>query len=177
MSPSQIEFNKRIARISSGAVASKQLLFVGMDEVYLLPKREHMAKREGFGDLLGKAMYPVLLLMAVALGGVSHASGQVMRYHLLGMPEQGGNPDIEMAAQLVIGFCIAMVLGYGIGLRARAFMALQLLGAALGVLFFHNAVHLWPGVFAALCSQSWVDRIVTLTAPHSMLWRGIGVVF
>jgi hypothetical protein len=47
----------------------------------------------------------------------------------------------------------------------------------VGVLFGHNAVHLYPKLYAALTSEMWVNQVVTHTKLHSMLWRGISFVF
>ena len=93
------------------------------------------------------------------------------------MPDLKANPDIEMVVQVVIGFAIAMVLGYFVGLRSNALTSLKSAGSALGVLFFHNAVHLYPQFFALLTSEIWVNQIVSHTHPHTLLWRGISFVF
>ncbi len=171
------DFAARIARIESGAAASKQLLFVGIDEVYKVPLRVRKIKRMGLVGFIGNAMYPISMVLAVALGMVSHGLGQVARYQVQGMPDLKANPDIEMVVQVVIGFAIAMVLGYFVGLRSNALTSLKSAGSALGVLFFHNAVHLYPQFFALLTSEIWVNQIVSHTHPHSLLWRGISFVF
>ena len=70
-----------------------------------------------------------------------------------------------------------MVFGYYMGLRGRELTPLKSLGAALGVLFFHNLVHMYPHVFVILCSKAWVNYVMQHTKAHSMVWRGINFVF
>ena len=167
------DFAARIARIESGAATYRQLLFVGIDEVYQLPLRVRKIKESPVKALFRNAMYPVSMALALVLGAVSHGLGQVARYHLQGMPNLNANPDIEILGQIVIGFSIAMVLGSLIGLRSRALTTLKSTGAALGVLLFHNAVQLYPEIFTVLTSKIWVNQIVSHTEVYSILWRGI----
>ena len=166
-------FAQRVARINAAASSAKQLLFVGVDEVYSVPIKPRQVAASPIRALLGNLMYPVSLVMAVAVGVVSHGIGMVIRYQVQGLPDLNGNPDIEMVEQIVLGFSIAMVLGYVLGLRSNSLTSLKSAGAALGVLFFHNAVHMFPQVFAMLTSELWVNQMITHTHPHSILWRGI----
>ena len=171
------EFAARIARIESGVAASKQLLFVGIDEVYHVPLRVRKVKQSGVRALFRNVMYPVSLVLAVALGTVSHGLGQILRFYVQGLPNLKANPDIEMVVQVVLGFAIAMVLGYLIGLRSNQLITLKAIGVVLGVLLFHNAVHAYPDFFGMLASKIWVNQIVANTQAHSILWRGISIPF
>ena len=167
------EFAARIARIESGAATYRQLLFVGMDEVYQVPLRVRKIRESSAIAVFRTLIHPVSMAMALALGAVSHGLGQVARYHIQGMPDLNANPDVEMLVQIVIGFSIAMVLGSLVGLRSGSLTPLTSTGAALGVPFFHNAVHLFPELFAIPTSKIWVNQIVSHTEAPSILWRGI----
>ena len=171
------EFAARIARIESGAATHRQLLFVGMDEVYHLPLRVRKIRESPAKALVRNAIYPVSLALALVLGAVSHGLGQVARYHIPGLPNLDANPDIEMVVQVVLGVAIAMVLGSLLGLRSNQLTTLKSIGVVLGVLLFHNAVHAYPEFFATLTSKIWVNQIVTHTYAHSILWRGISIPF
>ena len=166
-------FAQRVARINAAASSAKQLLFVGVDEVYSVPIKPRQIVASPIRALFGNLMYPVSLVMAVIVGAISHGIGMVIRYQVQGLPDLSANLDIEMVVQLVLGFSIAMVLGYVLGLRSNSLTSLKSAGAALGVLFFHNAVHMYPQVFAMLTSELWVNQMITHTHPHSILWRGI----
>lgn len=169
-------FQKRLARFNSGQIA-RNVLWVGTDESIAIPVRNRVVKTSGMRAALRNAVYPLTLLASVALGFVSYGLAQVARYHLQGLPDPQANPDIEMVSQLVIAFSLAMVLGYFLGLRARELTSLKSLGAFLGVVLFHNVVHLFPHVFDVLCSKMWVNYVVTHTKAYSLIWRGISFVF
>lgn len=172
----QEAFRRRVARLQNGQVA-RHVIWVGTDEAYEMPVKARGAAAAPRAGVLSNALYPLSLAAAVALGFLSHGLALVARYHLQGLPDPKANPDIEMVAQVVIGFSLAMVLGYVLGLRARELTSLKSLGAALGVLFFHNLVHAFPHVFDLLCSKAWVNYIVTHTKAHSLIWRGISFVW
>lgn len=171
------EFAARIARIESGAATYRQLLFVGMDEVYQVPLRVRKIRESSAKALVRNAFYPVSLVLALVLGAVSQGLGQIARYHIQGLPDLNANPDIEMAVQVVLGFAIAMVLGYLMGLRSNQLATLKIIGVVLGILLFHNAVHAYPEFFAILTSKIWVNQIVSHTYANSVQWRGISIPF
>ena len=172
-SQNHLDFVARLARVKHNLASSRQLLFVGVDEVYSMPRRDRKSKPSTGKALLGNVMYPVSMVAALALGAVSHGLGQVARFHVQGMPDLSANPDIEMLVQIMLGIVISMILGLALRLNSREFTALKSVGVVLGLLIFHNAVHLWPRHFAALTSELWVNQIVSHTKPFSIVWRGI----
>ena len=173
ISQNHSDFAARLARIERNIASSTQLLFVGVDEVYQMPRRDRKPKPSRGRVLVSNVLYPVSMVAAVALGAVSHALGQVARYQVQGMPDLKANPDIESLVQIILGIIISMVLGYFLGLNSRAFTTLKSTGVVIGVLFMHNAVHLYPKLFAALTSEIWVNQIVQHTKLYSIMWRGI----
>jgi hypothetical protein len=177
ISANHADFAARAARVEQNIAGAKQLLWVGVDEVYAMPRRERKAQVTGFRAFVSNAVYPVSMVAAVVLGMVSHAIGQIARYHVQGLPDLNANPDIETLVQVILGIVIAMALGYVFRLQSRNFMTLKSTGAVIGVLFMHNAVHLYPAGFAAVTSPMWVNQVVSHTQPYSMLWRGISFVF
>lgn len=171
------DFALRLKRIEASADARTQRLFVGEDESYVVPRREWKATKSGLSATLGNAFYPASLVLAVVLGAAAHGLGMLARFYVEGLHDWNANPDLEMTKQLVLGYAFAMVLGYAIGLRGTTLTSLKMLGVTLGVLFFHNAVHLFPAFFAKLTSQLWVSQMIAHTKAHAMMWRGIGFVF
>ena len=168
-----MDFAARIARIEKSGSGATQTLYVGVDEVYAVPRRERKAKASAGRVLLSNFLYPVSLVAAVVLGAVSHGIGQVMRFHIQGVPDLKANPDVEMLVQIILGIVISMVLGFALGLNSRAFTTLKSFGVICGMFFFHNAVHLWPRHFAGVTSELWVNQMVTHTKAYSLMWRGI----
>ena len=177
LTPNHSDFLARAARVENNIAGTRQLLWVGVDEVYAVPRRARKARVSGFRALVQNAAYPVSILAAVVLGAVSHGIGQIARYHVQGLANQAANPDIETLAQVILGIVIAMVLGYVFGLHSKSFTTLKSTGVVIGMLFLHNAVHLYPKGFAVLTSPMWVNQVVSQTEAHSMLWRGISFVF
>ena len=177
ISQNHSDFAARVARVEQNIADARQLLWVGVDEVYSVPRRERKARLGGIKALARNAGYPLSMVAAVTLGAVSHAIGQVGRYHVQGLPDLNANPDIETLIQIIVGTAIAIALGYVFGLQSKNFMTLKSTGAVIGVLFLHNAVHLCPKLFAALTSPMWVNQVVSHTRVGSMLWRGISFVF
>ena len=173
ISQNHMEFAARIARIERNVASSRQLLFVGVDEVYSMPRRDRKPKPSRGKAFLGNLMYPVSLVAAVALGAVSHGLGQIARFHIQGMPDRAANPDIEMLVQITLGIFISVVLGLVLRLNSKAFLTLKSVGVVLGLLLFHNAVHLWPRHFVQATSEIWVNQIVSQTKLYSVVWRGI----
>ena len=177
ISTNHSDFVARAARVEKNVTEARQLLWVGVDEVYSMPKRERKAQITGLRAVLTNAMYPVSMVAAVVLGAASHCIGQIARFHAQGLPNLNANPDIETLGQVILGIVIALALGYVFGLHSKTFTTLKSTGVVIGVLFMHNAVHLYPRVFAAATSGLWVNQVVSHTQPHSMLWRGISFVF
>jgi cytochrome bd-type quinol oxidase subunit 2 len=120
--------------------------------------------------MLGNFAYPLSLVLSLAFGAAAHGLGMLIRFYVQGLPNWKANPDVEMMVQLLLGIVLAIVLGHLVRLRNRALVSV---GAAIGVLFFHNAVHAWPRVFASLTSELWVTQMLAHTKAHSLLWRGI----
>lgn len=177
ISPNHSDFLARAARVEKNIAGARQLLWVGVDEVYSMPRRERRVSVTGFRAFVQNAMYPFSMVAAVILGAVSHAIGQIARFHVQGLPNLKGNPDIETLGQVSLGIVIAIALGYVFRLQSKSFMTLKSTGAVIGVLFMHNAVHMYPKVFAQMTSPMWVNQVVSHTQPYSMLWRGISFVF
>ncbi|MBI1172724.1 hypothetical protein GC209_15110 [bacterium] len=177
ISDTHYDFALRLKRIEASAQARTQRLFVGEDESYVVPRRERKVERSRLAVMFGNAAYPLSMGMAVALGFGAQGLGMVIRFWVEGLRDWNANPDIEMVKELVLAYALAMVLGYLLGLRSTTLTSLKVLGAALGVLFFHNLVHLYPAIFAKLTSQLWVSQMMAHTKAHAMMWRGISFAF
>lgn len=61
-----------------------------------------------------------------------------------------------------------MLLRLVLGLKGPLMLALQLMGVAFAVFGMHNAVHVWPEVFASLFSPDWVQGVLASTTPMTL---------
>jgi hypothetical protein len=169
------EFTARIARIESGAAASKQLLFVGTDEVYHVPLKVRKVQVTA-GERLFRGLGVLFETgYAVILGAAAHGVALIAEFILQGVPQTPVNADADLLVQVGIGLVIATVAGALLGIRWRSLVLAKTIGVVASVLLLHNAVHLFPDVFEALTSRPWVDQILAHTRAHSILWRGVSI--
>jgi hypothetical protein len=177
MSPQQLEFSARIARINAGAMNTRTTVYVGVEEAFSFVPKARAVQGEGLVGVLQNAGYPLAFLASVLLGIAAHVATVWFRFKLTGMPDPSVDPNLEMGVSLALGFTVALVAGYILGLSSRETMPMKSLGVLLGMLFFHNAVHAWPQVFEAAFNKVWVNEIVSSTEAHSLLFRGISFTF
>lgn len=86
------------------------------------------------------------------------------------VPDWNASPDLAMLKQLVRGY--VLTFGYLLGLCSLALTSLK----TAGVLFFHNAVHMYPQVFTEMTSEVRVTQKTTHTKAHALLWRAISFI-
>ena len=172
MSARHAEFHDRLARIQSGAGFTKATVYVGLDQAfsYTPPNRR---RNNGLGDVIANAGYALSFPFCMMMGFLAHGFERYASYVLSGMPDPQANIDVEMVKIAVTGSAIALVATYLMGLRDHRLLVAKLLGVAIGMLFFHNAVHLWPHVFEAAFSPRWVAQVTSHTEYSSIYWRGI----
>lgn len=176
MSAHQTIFQDRIARIQAGKGVTKATVFVGMDTAftYTPPNRR---RKGGLFQALSNAGYALSFPFCLAVGFVSHMAERYVDFVLAGMPDPNANVDVQMVKMAAIGFAITVVVTHLLGLREKGLLLPKLLGVAAGMLFFHNLVHMYPQFFETVFSPIWTARIIALTEPHSMFWRGISFPF
>jgi hypothetical protein len=175
MSQNNPDFAARVARIEAGAKASRQLLYVGADEVYEVPLRVRVIQ-ESSGQAMFRKLGAVFeMLVTLVLGAASHGLAQIGRFVLQGVAAPLASPDLEMLLQFESGFVVATVLGIALGVKWKSRTLFKAIGAGAGVLLFHNAVHQFPELFAAVTSAEWVSSILAHTQAHSILWRGAAI--
>lgn len=177
MSPQQLEFSARIARINAGAAHTRTTVYVGVDDAFSFVPKARVVRGEGLAGTLQNAGYPLSFAASVLIGIVAHAVTVWFRFKLTGMPDPAADPTTEMGVMLALGFTVALVAGYILGLSSRETMPMKSLGVVLGMLFFHNAVHAWPQAFEQAFTKVWVNHIVTSTEAQSLLFRGISFTF
>lgn len=166
ISDTQAEFSARLARIEAGNRARTQRVFVGTDESYTVPRHSRVGKVRPKRRLSGLVQAP----LALGLGLAAEALGVILRFHAQGLPDLQASPDQEMAIAAGLGLMLALALALLLRLRSKGML---LPGVVLGLLFLHNAVHLWPQEVAQLTSQPFVAQVMAQTKPHSLLWRGV----
>ncbi len=175
MSAQQTDFAARIARIEKGIGSSKTTLYVGLDETYAV----NYGKRGASGkfQMARNASYPLTIAMAFCVGLLSNAIARLAAFLSTGLPKGNVNLDYLAMMDFVTAMMLSLVIGAVLGMNIRNFMAARSLGVVAGMLGLHNAVHLWPDLFARIYTTPWVGYILSTTEPRSLLWRGVSFVF
>jgi hypothetical protein len=177
MSPHQLEFSARIARIESGVGSSKSTLYVGMDETYAVTYRRQGQQRAGnsVADTVRNLGYPLIVMTAFLVGVASNAAARYVDFISNGLPGPTDNIDLQMAIDFAIALMVSSVLGLVFRIGIREFVMLRVIGIAAGVLGLHNVVHAYPQHFEPVFSAIWVSHIVTSTEMGSIVWRGVSI--
>jgi hypothetical protein len=177
MSPHQLEFSARLARIESGIGSSKSTLYVGMDETYAVNYgRRGQGRGNSVADTLRGIGYPVMVALAFMIGVAANVAARFVDFMWNGLPAASDNIDMQMAMDFGIALIVSSVLGLFFRIGIRDFVMMRLIGIAAGVLMLHNAVHAYPQYFETVFSPVWVSHIISSTDAGSVVWRGVSIV-
>jgi hypothetical protein len=175
MSPQQLEFSARIARIESGTGSSKSTLYVGMDETYAVAYRQSRAGDPTGGSL--RSLGALLLVVTAFLVGVaSNVAARLVDFIWNGLPGPNQNVDLQMGIDFALALVMSLLLGLIVGIRLREFVMVRVVGIAAGMLALHNLVHAYPQYFEPAFPAPWVNHILTSTEAGSIVWRGVSIV-
>ena len=170
------DFNARIARIAAGTGSTKSTIFVGLDEVYQVTYRRG-GKQAGPVAAVGNVLMPMFLFMAVALGALSFGIATWIRFQMQGQGAGVPDPMTEMAIQAAAALAVVFVISRAIPFRARMVKSMMMVSAVGTMFLYHNAVHIFPDVFAQVFSPGWVELVQATTQPQSVVWQGQSFTF
>jgi hypothetical protein len=171
------QFSERIRRIEAGGAHTRNTLFVGMDEAYLVtPDRKVVAmadqKAAGRAARAG-ALAP---LAALVLGAAAWIGIEAARFHHAPWLTLG-DPLVSLTAQMALALALSILVAGWLYRPANRYRGVQLVGVGLGAFGMHNLVHLAPWAFASLFSQPWVEGVLASTAFRTMIVRGVAFAF
>ena len=175
MTAHQAEFQARIARIKAGQGFTKSTVYVGMETAfsYMPPNR----RRGGQGLAALNLGHALSFPMAMLVGFLCHGLERYVDLTFNGLPDIKAMTDMQMLQMGGLAFAMTVVITHLIGLRDRGLLLAKALGVVAGMLFLHNLVHARPDVFDQIYSPNWVGRVMAMTEPGSMNWRGISIRF
>lgn len=150
-SEGQIDFTARLQRIRENSAAGQQLLFVGVDEIYAMPRATRRSLQARKRSLVGRLASPMTWALALAIGALAFGLGEVARFHL-----QDLLPADGLAIRLGLGFAISLVAGLVVMRATPGRLACLALGVALGFVGLRDAVKQFPEGFATVTSDLWV---------------------
>lgn len=172
MTPQQIEFAERVARINAASAKGVTTLHVGPEESYQID-RIQSGRRGPNSEILSNAMFPVSLVVCFLIGVLAVLITKWVRFQLTDPVAAPLAPDIDMVVEFLGALVVTTLISQFGGMREAEQKLARVLGVVAGMLCLHNLVHLYPEVFSVLFSDIWVSRVLTTTKPYSILWRGI----
>ena len=125
-----------------------------------------------FATYLGNAAYPLTILACFVVGFVTIVFLRWVRFQVTG--EIDPNAGLGVLDAMLIGG-MTMATREVMNFRQPAFTAANVLGLCLGMLTVHNLIHLAPGLFALMFSETWVDVMVYETAFPSLMFGATNI--
>lgn len=173
MNSHQKVFAERLARIAAQSGNTNGALHIGMEGS--VPVAVALDWRHGAARRIVAAAVDGLSPWSVPAALFSGAAAMVLgHYARIWMLGQGlGLPGLlfDLSAALLV----VVVLRGLLGLRGSGALALQILGGAIVAGGLHNAVHQWPGVFAAIFPPDWTEAVLGSTQPMTVSLALLGV--
>jgi len=151
----QDAFQQRIARISKDR---------GVTEVAAVKQ-----------NYLSTLAYPLSFIGAAVIGALSVFLARYVRYHMGAGSLAGEGADTMMIMDVVMASMVGLFLKMIFRIQAQHYKSAQTVGVFAMVALMHNAVHAAPGVFTAVFSQEWVEQVVEMTDPKTLLFAGVSV--
>jgi len=158
LSVNHLDFAARLQRIGANAAQAQQLLFVGVDEVYSVPRASRVARLSRSGRLARALLGPACMVLSLALGIGGYCLTEIASFHL-----QETHLAQGPALRIGLGLILATALGWLFLGARRSLLALQATGVVIGFLALQDIVRLAPAEFAQLTSETWVSQV--LAAP------------
>ncbi|WGW03196.1 hypothetical protein [Tropicibacter oceani] len=118
------------------------------------------------------AKYPLSFVGAFVLGVLATMFGRYCQFHMLGLPVQAENPDIQMVMDNVFVGLIAVVVRLLVSYATHEHMVAQMAGVWLVILTFHNLPHWAPMPMSMVFSPEYVHQAQAATNGNSILFRG-----
>ncbi len=166
------EFRDRLARIEAGIGSTRNTLFVGMDESYVIAPRRKAPKQANLLENLGFGLGRV---WAVTLGVLSVVAVVMMRYWLGLDTPLPGDPMNDQGLIGILALCLAIWLGKRLYSNREGLIGLHASGVLMGTVGLHNLVHAAPHVFDTLFSPIWTGAVLSATEPFSVILRGMSL--
>ena len=152
----QAGFQERVARLRAAETAR-------MDAQPRVPD----------GSLRENARYPLSFVAAFAAGVLVAVLGRYCQFHMLGLPAQAENPDMQLVMDNVFAGLVAVVIRLSFDFATREHMLAKMAGVWLVIVTFHNLPHWAPAPMGALFSEAYVQQVRGQTDGNSILFRGM----
>lgn len=169
------EFAARLERIAAGGAHTRNTLFVGIDEAYVLPIKNGKIQKPRLSLIEGLST-PIVMASALFMGIFAMILVRVVHFHGFSNAPVMGSAMVSLALDSLLAVILCILIGRVIFRdHAATLRSWQVVGVIFAATGLHNLVHLLPGAFALLFSENWVRSILittemrTLTLGHMSL--------
>ena len=127
--------------------------------------------------LWDNAKYPLSFVFALLVGVAATLLLRYCQYHMLGLPAQAENPDMQMVMDNVFAVIVAGVIRTATNFATSEHMMFKMIGVWIVILGFHNLSHWAPGAMSVLFSPEYVREVTMATWPDTIIFRDMVVNF
>lgn len=170
------DFAERLQRIEAGGAYTRNALFVGLDETYVVTRSKGPTPKAK-GQALVNLAYPMTMVVALASGILSVFLIKLLRFHTDSTAPIGGEPLNDLALESALALVLCVAVGRWIWRDFGALRSWQAMGVLFMAVGWHNVVHLAPETFGMIFSEGWTARVLSSTEFRSFVIRGFTIPF
>ena len=167
------EFLARLSRIEKGIGSSKSTLYVGLDETIMVNSKASARLKKQVATVPARPMGIFAAILSIAFGAAVVGLVAYLRFYFTGEAVLLADSDMMTAVHGSVALAIAVFAGFMVKMPLLKYTPATALGVCLGLVSFHNLVHVYPAQFASMFSPIWVEQVVTMTEANSIIWRGV----
>ncbi|MCF8486217.1 MAG: hypothetical protein K9G71_13465 [Rhodobacteraceae bacterium] len=177
MSVHNPDFAARLDRIAAGGKNTRNTLFVGIDEAYVLPVKNGKIQKPRV-SMIEVLAQPLAGVAALFMGMVAMIVIKVLHFQIFANAPVWGSALNAMALDIMLALLLCVVSGRLVFRdHAATLRSWQVLGVFFAAAGLHNLVHLLPGAFAVLFSENWVRTVLITTDIRTLIIGTISVPF
>jgi hypothetical protein len=116
--------------------------------------------------------YPAQIVGVFLAGMAAVFVARYVRFHMMGGSLAGADADLTMLMDFGFAAMVTFFLRAIMRTEGSEFTMAKTAGIAAMICTMHNAVHAQPKLFGVIFSPEWVEEVVYMTEPKSILFRG-----
>lgn len=177
MSLHNAEFAARLDRIAAGGKNTRNTLFVGIDEAYVLTVKNGKIQKPR-PSVIEVLAQPLAGVAALFMGMVAMIVIKVLHFQVFANAPVWGSALNSMALDIILALLLCVVSGRVMFRdHAATLRSWQVLGVFFAAAGLHNLVHMMPGAFAVLFSENWVRTMLVATDFRTLTIGTLAVPF
>lgn len=170
MTQQMAQFNARIGRINNPG----QAYWTDPETGINVPRR--LNKATIIKNNFPQKQSLMSIVMSVLLGVICLMAARYVRFNFAEIPTAGTGATTLTVMDCGIALFLALLVGGMLQLKTFRHVLGQVSGIAVMLVAMHNLVWIYPGEFAQVYSQAYVDQVISLTEPLSIYFNGSTVI-